>query len=128
MTQFRMDIIFVEAAAFTRAVEDYFGGDEAYSAFQYFLAHSPESGRVISGCGGLRKARWPDPRRGKGKRGGLRIIYLHIPEAQRFFMLDVYDKDEAEDLSPADRAWLAQLAAEYRATVLESLSKGGRQR
>src|SRR5438552_7236323 len=123
-----MDAIFVEARAFTQVVEDYFGGDEAYSAFQHFLARSPESGRVIAGCGGLRKVRWPDPRRGKGKRGGLRIIYLHLPEAQHFLMLDVYDKDEAEDLSPADRARLAQLAAEYRETVLTNLRKRGRER
>src|SRR6478672_2628579 len=105
-----MDATFAEASVFTQVVEEYFGGDEAYSAFQCFLTLSPESGRVIAGCGGLRKVRWPDPRRGKGKRGGLRIIYLPIPEMRRFFMLDVYDKDEAEDLSPADRARLAQLA------------------
>jgi hypothetical protein len=87
-----MDAIFVEAGAFTQAVEDYFGGDEAYSAFQHFLARSPEIGRGIAGCGGLRKVCWPDPRRDKGKRGGLRIIYLHIPEAKRLFMLDVTTK------------------------------------
>jgi hypothetical protein len=120
-----MDAIFVEARAFTQVVEEYFGSDEAYSAFQHFLARSPESGRVIAGCGGLRKVRWADPRRGKGKRGGLRIVYLYIPEAQRFFMLDVYDKDEAEDLSPADRARLAQLAAEYKERVLASLRGRG---
>ena len=120
-----MDAIFVEARAFTQVVEEYFGSDETYSAFQHFLARSPESGRVIAGCGGLRKVRWADPRRGKGKRGGLRIIYLYIPEAQRFFMLDVYDKDEAEDLSPADRARLAQLAAEYKERVLANLRGRG---
>jgi len=43
-------------------------------------------------------------------------------------MLDVYDKDEAEDLSSADRARLAQLAAEYRETVLANLRKKGRER
>jgi hypothetical protein len=123
-----MDAIFVEAGTFTQVVEEYFGGDEAYSAFQYYLARSPNCGRVIAGCGGLRKVRWPDPRRGKGKRGGLRIIYLHIPEASQFLMLDVYDKDEAEELSPADRASLARLAAEYRETVLTNLRKRGRQR
>jgi hypothetical protein len=128
MSPVSMDAIFLEAVVFTQVVEEYFGGDEAYSAFQLFLIQSPESGRVISGCGGLRKVRWPDPRRGKGKRGGLRIIYLHIPEAQRFFMLDVYDKDEAEDLSRADRTRLAQLAADYRETVLAKLPKRGRAR
>src|SRR5438132_3233406 len=48
ITVLSMDAIFVEARAFTQVVEDYFGGDEAYSAFQHFLARSPESGRVMA--------------------------------------------------------------------------------
>jgi hypothetical protein len=123
-----MEALFVESALFSQAVEEYFGGDEAYSAFQQYLARLPESGRVIAGCGGLRKIRWPDPRRGKGKRGGLRIIYLYVPEVRQFLLLDLYDKDETDDLSPADRARLAQLAAEYRETVLARRRLKGRKR
>lgn len=49
--------------------------DEAYLAFQDELKKNPEAGDVIQGTGGLRKLRFGDPRRGKGKRGGLRVIY-----------------------------------------------------
>jgi hypothetical protein len=123
-----MEALFVEAPEFTRAVEEYFGGDEAYSAFQHALARSPESGRVIAGCGGVRKVRWSDPRRGKGKRGGLRVIYVYIPEARQLALLDVYDKDEAEDLPLADRAELARLAAVYREAALANLRMKERKR
>ncbi len=99
-------------------VQDYLP-DAHYQELQSFLMAAPESGKVIRGCGGLRKVRWRDPRRGKGKRSGLRVIYLHIPEAAQFLMLDVYDKDEAEDLSPEERRFLSHLAEEYRAKVLE---------
>ena len=54
------------------------------SALQRELMNDPESGAVMPGCGGLRKIRIADPGRGKGKRGGARVIYLHVPEASVF--------------------------------------------
>ena len=68
----------------------------------------------MRGCGGLRKMRWLDPRRGKGKRGGLRVIYLYLPDSQRMIFLDVYDKDEADDLTPEERKEFAATAQEIR--------------
>jgi len=49
--------------------------DNDYRDLQNFLLLSPKAGDVIAGTGGLRKLRFGDPSRGKGKRGGLRIIY-----------------------------------------------------
>ena len=88
----------------------------------------PDAGDVIKGTGGLRKLRFADPRRGKGKRGGLRVIYYLWAGGSQVWLFTIYDKDEADDLSPADRVQLARLAAEYRATVVASLPKEGRQR
>ncbi len=42
------------------------------------LGASPELGDLMPGTGGFRKLRWADARRGKGRRGGLRIIYYHF--------------------------------------------------
>jgi hypothetical protein len=64
----------------------------------------------MPGCGGLRKIRWPDQRRGKGRRGGLRIIYLLIPEVRVIVLVDVYDKGESEDLSANQERELTRLA------------------
>lgn len=65
---------FFEAPAFTRHVDRYLDEDECL-ALQLYLAEHPEAGTVMPGTGGFRKLRWGDETRGKGKRGGLRVIY-----------------------------------------------------
>ncbi len=69
-----MTATFVELAPFRRCRSDYLT-DEEYRVLQIALMQNPESGEVIRGTGGLRKLRFGDARRGKGKRGGLRVIY-----------------------------------------------------
>ncbi len=66
-----MKATFVELPPFERVRPDYLD-DKAYQQLQLELMANPEAGDVIEGTGGLRKLRQPDPRRGKGKRGGLR--------------------------------------------------------
>lgn len=83
------------------------------------LLEDPHAGAVMPGCGGLRKMRAPDRRRGKGTRGGLRIIYLDVPERDWVFMLDIYDKDERDDLTAVERKQLAALAAALRHTAIQ---------
>ena len=106
-----MKAIFVESTGFTDWVSDFLP-DEAYAKLQQELMDNPNKGSVMPGCGGLRKVRTADPKRGKGKRGGARVIYLHVPEAKWFFMLDIYDKDEQEKLSADEKKALSKLAVE----------------
>ncbi len=65
---------FIEAPAFTRYVAQYLDDDE-YRRLQNRLAGNPAIGDVMPGTGGFRKLRWADSKRGKGRRGGLRVIY-----------------------------------------------------
>jgi hypothetical protein len=65
---------FVEAPAFARFRDDYLD-DDGFTELQCCLASNPEAGDMVPGAGGIRRLRWKDPRRGKGKRGGLRVIY-----------------------------------------------------
>ena len=67
---------FIEAPAFTRHLSRYLD-DEAYNDLQAELGINPDLGDVMPGTGGFRKLRWADARRGKGRRGGLRVIYYH---------------------------------------------------
>ena len=60
----------------------------------------PESGDLIRGSGGIRKVRWFE--RGKGKSGGLRVIYYLITRREHLLFLTVYRKSEMSDLSPAE--------------------------
>ena len=64
---------FVEARALTAHLADYLD-DEAYRRLQVYVMANPDVGDVIPDAGGLRKLRWADKRRGKGRRGGLRVI------------------------------------------------------
>ena len=67
-------MLFIEAPPFTRRLVSYLTDDE-YRRLQEALLTNPEAGAVMPQTGGFRKLRWRDPRRGKGTRGGLRIIY-----------------------------------------------------
>jgi hypothetical protein len=78
------------------------------------LMQQPDSGKVIPGCGGLRKGRTADAKRGKGKRGGARVIYLHGAAAKLFYMLDVYGKDEKDDLTAPEKKQLRLLAEQLK--------------
>ena len=104
---------FVETSEFTATIREYLN-DEDYSNLQRLLMEQANRGVVIPGCNGLRKLRVANGSRGKGKRGGCRVIYLYVPEARWFFMLDIYSKDEQENLSAADRRLLSQLATELK--------------
>ena len=121
-----MKFTFDETLYFTHVVYHYFTSDAEYGAFQNALMSNPERGDVMPGCGGLRKIRWRDPRRGKGTRGGLRIIYLHVPDYQRFLLLNVYDKNEADDLTREEKRVLAEMAQEYRDELHHSVERKGR--
>jgi len=57
----------------------------------------------MAGTGGFRKLRWADARRGKGRRGGLRIIYYHFKSDRQIWLMTLYDKDEASDLTAKEK-------------------------
>ena len=103
-----MRALFVELPAFSRYRQDYLE-DEAFRALQSALLANPEIGDVIEGTGGLRKMRQADLRRGKGKRGGLRIIYFWWETGRQFWLFTLYDKNELDDLSPTERKALKDM-------------------
>ena len=71
------------------------------------MLENPQAGDVIEGVGGLRKLRYPDARRGKGKRGGLRVIYFWWELGQQFWLFfTLYDKTEMLDLSTQEKKLL----------------------
>jgi hypothetical protein len=94
--------VFVELPAFGRYRADYLD-DEAFRGLQNELMKNPEAGEVIEGTGGLRKLRFADRRRGKGKRGGLRVIYYWWMAGMQFWLYTLYDKDEMADLTAKQR-------------------------
>jgi hypothetical protein len=89
---------FVETLLFTQLVQNYFTDDE-YAGLQNAIAANPEAGDVIRGSGGVRKLRWG--LRGRGKRGGVRVIYYLRLRQGQIWMLTLYAKNETDTIPGA---------------------------
>jgi hypothetical protein len=89
---------FVEAPPFTRHLSEYLNED-GYRELQARLVADPEAGDPMPGTGGFRKMRWADTRRGKGRRGGLRIVYYYFHSDRQIWLMTLYSKNEASDLT-----------------------------
>ncbi|HEY2987604.1 MAG TPA: type II toxin-antitoxin system RelE/ParE family toxin [Candidatus Binatia bacterium] len=88
-------ISFVETKLFTRLVQEYLS-DYEYSELQQALIANPEAGAIIPGSGGVRKLRWGLA--GRGKRGGIRVIYFLRTRQGQIWMLTLYPKNVAENI------------------------------
>ncbi len=100
---------FIETPIFTKELQHLLE-DEEYRALQLALLFRPEQGVLIPGAGGLRKLRWSQ--KGKGKRGGCRVIYYWDKKHETFYMLLAYAKSKQEDLTPTQMKVLTKLVKE----------------
>lgn len=103
-----MDAIFVELPPFERHRANYLN-DKDFHALQRFLMRYPLAGDVIQGTGGLRKLRFSDTQRHKGKRSGTRIIYYYWLPGAQFWLFTIYGKDMQDDLTEIQRKSLKTL-------------------
>ena len=83
-----------------------------------FVGANPEMGDIIPASGGVRKLRWAA--KGKGKRGGVRVIYYFHNETFPVFLLTVYAKNQKANLTPAERNELRNLVP----TLVDTYGKG----
>jgi mRNA-degrading endonuclease RelE of RelBE toxin-antitoxin system len=89
-------VIFIETPIFTEDLLNLLS-DKEYTEFQQYLAYNPLAGDVIQSTGGLRKIRWAAG--GKGKSGGVRIIYYHVTADSQIRLLLIYKKGIQDDLT-----------------------------
>jgi hypothetical protein len=99
---------FIQSRRFTSRLDDLAGqyADDVLSEIENDLLKNPEAGAIVAGTGGLRKARAADPTRNKGKRGGFRYMYFYVEQDGQIFLLLIYNKDEQDDLTTAQKKWL----------------------
>jgi len=105
---------FTETERFVKRAEKLLG-TEIVSELQLYLCKYAEDGVIIPASGGIRKLRWAAS--GRGKRGGARIVYYFANAAGRIFLLDIYGKNEKENLTVGEikelkdavEFWLAEL-------------------
>ena len=99
-------MIFIETQIFTEDVLELLS-DEEYAEFQKYLANNPMAGDVIQQTGGLRKIRWAAG--GKGKRGGVRVIYYHVTVDSQIRLLLIYKKGVQDDLTDEQKKVLRHI-------------------
>lgn len=99
----------IETSTFTKKIKLLLP-DEDYRKLQNVLILNPKSGKIIKGSGGLRKIRWSIP--GKGKSGGVRVIYYYVMKEEIILMLLIYPKSERDDLTKEQQKILKSLVKE----------------
>lgn len=99
-------MIIVETYVFTKLITELLS-DEDFRRLQLALLLRPTLGVVVPGGSGLRKVRWSQP--GRGKRGGLRVLYYWDADADRIYMIYVYEKTKSSDLSKSQLKELARV-------------------
>jgi len=98
----------VELPEFQKRASSLLKEDERTSIINYLAAH-PKSGDLMQGTGGIRKLRWSA--QGRGKSGGVRVIYYCHNDVVPFFLLTVFGKGEKANLSKAERNDLAKFTS-----------------
>lgn len=89
-------MVIIENRIFTRRIKELMSDDE-YRELQEALVNRPGMGDIIQQSGGLRKVRWKQE--GRGKSGGVRVIYYWMTKNEQIYMLYVYRKTKQEDLT-----------------------------
>lgn len=105
------EIKFIQTKKFAKLFKKLVGKKEEDINLFNALKENPELGVLIKGTGGLRKLRWA--RQGMGKSGGVRIIYYFYNKSVPLFLLDVYAKNDKDDLNHDDIEILTKAVKEY---------------
>ena len=88
-------LTFIESPLFSKQVYDYLDDDE-YASFQIYLASEPEAGDLVKDSGGIRKIRWK--RKGRGKSGGVRVLYFARMQSGEIWLLLIYAKSAVDSI------------------------------
>ena len=107
-------ITVAETPEYIRSAERLLPAADRMEVVEY-LAENPKAGDLMQGTGGVRKLRWA--RGGRGKSGGVRVIYYFHGDAMPLYLLTVFGKNEKDNMSKAERNELAKLVAILKSTA-----------
>jgi hypothetical protein len=87
--------------------------DEDLQALESLLMRDPSAHGVMKGTGGLRKARFAPPSRGKGKSGSMRVAYAQFPDYRIILLTFLFLKKDEENLGDSARHQLKRLLSDF---------------
>ena len=105
-----------ELPEYIRRADKLLSAAQRRGVIDYLAAH-PKAGDLLEGTGGIRKLRWG--RDGRGKSGGVRVIYYFHSEAMPLYLLTLFAKNERANLSKAERNALAELVDVLQAALIK---------
>ena len=94
--------------------------DEDLRELELYLCKNTDAGNIVKNTGGVRKLRWAI--KGKGKSGGIRVIYVDFMVYEKLYLIYVYPKSKKEDISAAEKKEIRKLV-----NTLENELKGAKQ-
>ena len=109
---------FYEMKHFTKKWQDLGFTDDELSQLQQVLLENPKAGDVMKGTGGLRKVRFAFPC--SGKSGSVRVCYIDIEGVLEIHLIDVFAKNEKENLSKAERNAIRIVVEQIKAERLKA--------
>ncbi len=116
-----MDNIYIKSTPQFDELVEKLMSEQALEDFLDYIASHPESGKIISGTGGIRKIRWETGKNNRGKSGGVRILYYYC-ENLLVILVTLYGKSKKEDISDAEKNAFKQqlpvLVEKYRGEIL----------
>ena len=104
-------LTFVETTTFTGQITDLVS-DNDYAAFQTQLSLLPDKGPLLVGCGGVRKVRMAA--KSKGKSGGARVLYLYLPNRHLIYLLYLFTKGNADNISAEGKKAVREIAEQIK--------------
>lgn len=115
----------VQTDAFADSAKEAGLSEDEILAIEAQLSENPTLGDLIPGTGGARK--WRIPAKGKGKRGGGRVVSFYAADDVPVFLLEVFTKGEKINLSQAERNELRKLlgaiADDYRSSMADRIAQ-----
>ena len=109
-----MDRLFVYSPLIEEVLAEFDSRDDLAKQIEDEILKNPEAGDIVQGTGGLRKIRLANPGRNKGKRGGLRVFFLDLPDKERTHLIYLLKKGEADDISPNEKQILKELVGRIK--------------
>ena len=103
--------VFVYAPLVQRRLVEFADSDAKAREIENVILDNPEVGDLVPGTGGVRKFRMADESRGKGKRGGIRILFLDLPHVEKTHLLFLIKKNEADDITADEKTAIRELVA-----------------